>query len=94
MISLSFLAELAGYMNNEIRKIILNGGAHEITAFEVKEVNQSTVEMEYLIPSGAVNEVTLIELKNGDGQTISSNTVYVPITADTVIRHKVQVKEV
>lgn len=94
MIDASFLAELASYVNGEITKLSLNSGAHEITDFELKEVDQSTVEMEYLIPIGSVAEVTLIELKNSSDETISSNAVYVPITADTIIRHTIQLKEV
>lgn len=93
MIPSEFIVELAEYVNDTITTVSLNSGAYETSSFVIKEVNDSTLELEYIIPFGAVTEVTLIELKSAVGQVISRNEVSVPVLVDTIIRQAIQVKE-
>ncbi|MFB0840948.1 ketopantoate hydroxymethyltransferase [Paenibacillus oleatilyticus] len=93
MIPTTFLNELAQYANTQIAKVVLNG-SYEINTFRIKKVEAGTVELEYIIPAGSVAEVKLIELRSSAGKVVSSNTAYVPIISDTVIKHTMTVKEV
>ncbi|MNI87236.1 hypothetical protein D3C73_1444170 [compost metagenome] len=92
MIASSLLSEIAILAESKIAKVVLNE-TFEIVDFEVKSANGATVGMQYIIPVSAVPVVTKIELKDGAGQVISSNDVYVPITSDTLILQTIEVKE-
>ncbi|MEI7027912.1 ketopantoate hydroxymethyltransferase [Paenibacillus sp. y28] len=92
MITSTYLAELAGYTDQRIAKVLLND-SYEISDFSVKQQTGSTVDLEYLIPNGSVSEVTKIELRGASGDVISSSAVYVPITSDTIIRQILTVRE-
>lgn len=93
MIVQNYLNELAQYTDEKVAKVVLNGGVYEITTFQVKQITDSTLLMEYMVPVGAVNEITLIELKSASGAVVSSNNVYIPVTSDTIIKHTITVKE-
>ena len=92
MIASTLLSEIAILADSRIAKVVLNE-TYEIDDFEVKSVSGSTVGMQYIVPISAVPVVTKIELKDGAGQVISSNDVYVPITSDTLILQTIEVKE-
>ncbi|AFL99769.1 hypothetical protein Desde_1343 [Desulfitobacterium dehalogenans ATCC 51507] len=92
MISTKFLSSIAGYVDGQVAKVVLNG-SYEITSFKVKETGQGLVNMQYVVPDGAVPIVSLIELRDSSDTVISSNEVYVPITADTIITQSIRVKE-
>ncbi|MFD0712856.1 ketopantoate hydroxymethyltransferase [Paenibacillus sp. GCM10027626] len=92
MIATAYLGELASYTNNKIAKVVING-TFEITSFSVKQATGGVIEMKYMIPNGAVPEATLVELRSAGNDVISSNVVSVPITSDTIITQKIQVRE-
>ncbi|HHY27702.1 MAG TPA: ketopantoate hydroxymethyltransferase [Desulfitobacterium dehalogenans] len=92
MISIEFLSSIAGYVDGQVAKVVLNG-SYEITSFKVKEAEQGLVNMQYVVPDGVVPIVSLIELRDSSDTVISSNEVYVPITADTIITQSIRVKE-
>jgi hypothetical protein len=92
MILQSYLNEVAQYTNEKVAKVVLNG-TYEISAFQVKQLTDSTLLMEYLVPAESVSEITLIELKSASGTVVSSNNVYIPVTSDTIIKHTITVKE-
>lgn len=93
MIETSFLSQVAGFVSGYVAKVVLNGNV-EITTFSVKEVRDNVLHLEYLVPAAAVSEVRLIQLQNAAGKTVSSNTVYVPISTDTFIKQSIEVSEV
>ncbi|WP_281868347.1 ketopantoate hydroxymethyltransferase [Brevibacillus parabrevis] len=93
MIESSFLGTVAGFINNYVSKVLLNGTV-EITTFSKKEVRDNVLHLEYLVPAAVVSEVRLIQLQNAAGKTVSSNTVYVPISTDTFIKQSIEVSEV
>jgi len=92
VISIEFLSSIAGYVDGQVAKVVLNG-SYEITSFKVKEAEQGLVNMQYVVPDGVVPIVSLIELRDSSDTVISSNEVYVPITADTIITQSIRVKE-
>ncbi|AZK48504.1 ketopantoate hydroxymethyltransferase [Paenibacillus lentus] len=89
----SFLNDVARFVDANISKVVLNDTV-EITDFTVKEVTESTVGMQYLVPAADVSLVTKIDLKDANNNVKSTNSLYVPITTDTLLLHTVQVKEV
>lgn len=91
MIPTTYLNELAQYTDDKIAKVVINE-TYEVESFLLRELSGNLIELEFMIPLGAVSDVTLIELQSEDGQTISTNTVFVPITTDTMIRQTIQVK--
>lgn len=92
MISTEFLTSVAGYIEGETTKVVLNGD-YEITSFKTKETGQGLITMQYIVPNGVMPIVTLIELRDSSDNVISINEVYVPITADTIITQTIRVKE-
>jgi len=93
MIAQQFLNDVAGYVDSRVAKVVLNG-SYEITQFEVKQVTDNTLALNYIIPAAEVSLVTLIELQDATGNVITSNNVHVPITADTLMLQNITVTEV
>lgn len=94
MIPVSFLNDIAQFINNETFKIILNSGEYEITNFDSKTVEDNLLTINYTVPNGAVGVVERIELRKSNNEVISDNTVYVPITADSIFKQTFRVTEV
>ncbi|WP_127531187.1 ketopantoate hydroxymethyltransferase [Paenibacillus kobensis] len=92
MITKVFKNEMAQYAADRIDKIALNAGAYTISAFTVKQVEEGTITLNYIIPIGAVPTVNRIEVKSLTG-TISDNAVNIPITTDTLIVQVISVEE-
>ena len=92
MIERAFLAEIAEYTENKIAKVVLNDSL-EITDFLVKEMIDTKVGMQYLIPAAQISLVTKIVLVDQSGTAISTNEVYIPIASDTLLLQTIQVKE-
>lgn len=93
MISSILLQEMAQHINRRIAKVVLNQSV-EITDFQIKDVSEQEVLMEYIIPAGAAETVTLIELQDEAGTVLTTNPVYIPLTTDTLIKHPIAIKEV
>lgn len=92
MIERDFLTEIAEYTENKIAKVVLND-SWEITDFLVKEMTDTKVGMQYLIPAAQISLVTKIALVDQNGLAISTNEVYIPIASDTLLLQTIQVKE-
>lgn len=92
MIERAFLTEIAEYTENKIAKVVLNNSL-EITDFLVKEMTDTKVGMQYLIPASQISLVTKIALVDQSGTAISTNEVYIPIASDTLLLQTIQVKE-
>ncbi|MEK5480297.1 ketopantoate hydroxymethyltransferase [Paenibacillus sp. FSL R5-0407] len=93
MIASSFLNGVANYTHGRIAKVVLND-LIEITNFAIKEVTESTVGMQYIVPAALVSLVTKIDLKDSSNNLISTNNVYVPIASDTLLLQTILIKEV
>lgn len=92
MITANLLDGVANYVNERIGKVVING-SYEITNFKVKEVTESIVALNYIVPVADVGLVTLIELKDTDNRVLTSNPVNIPIVADHMMLHTIRVKE-
>lgn len=93
MIAEQLLHDLAEYVGGRVAKVVLNGN-YEIAEFEVKQVTDNVLALNYLVPVSDVPLITLIELKDSANKVLSSNEVNVPITSDTMMLQTVEVKEV
>ncbi|MEV2910700.1 ketopantoate hydroxymethyltransferase [Paenibacillus larvae] len=92
MIATAFLNEVAGYAQDRIGKVVLNG-EYEVENVQ-KTLNDNVINLEYVVFKGAVENINTIEVKATDGGLISKNEVFIPITSDTVIKQTLFVEEV
>ena len=88
----NLLSDTANFVMNEISKVVLNESV-EISNFTVKQVSNNTVEIEYEVTPQQVSTITRLQLCKADDTILTDATVYVPILDETVINHKIQVKE-
>lgn len=93
MINTQFLTDIANYIDGRVVKVKLNE-TYEITDFEVKEVTNSTLALNYVVPVAELTLITKIELKDAADVVVASNDVHVPITSDTLMLQTIEVKEV
>ena len=92
MIHAQFINKVAEYVEQQISKVVLNG-SHEITSFEVKQVNENTVVLNYFVMANEVSHISLIEMKDAANEVITSNVVDGPVTSDTMLLQTILVKE-
>ncbi|MDQ0175973.1 ketopantoate hydroxymethyltransferase [Bacillus chungangensis] len=92
MIDPVYLNEVAEYTKDNINKVVLNK-TYDIFDFVIKEVDKTTVKLEYKIPNGLVDAVKSVELRKEDGYAVSINEVYIPISGDTIVGHTIKIKE-
>jgi hypothetical protein len=92
MIAQQFLHDVAEYVDSRVAKVMLNG-SYEITQFEVKQVTDNILALNYIIPAAEVSLVTLIELQDAAGNVITTNNVNVPISSDTLMLQTITVRE-
>jgi len=93
MIQTHVLKDVATYLNGRVAKVVLNG-TFEITNFKVKQVTDSTLVLNYLVPVASIGNINLIELKDATNAVLTSNAVEIPITSDTLMLQTILVKEV
>lgn len=92
-ITSSLLEDTANFIMNETNKVILNGSI-EINTFTVKRVSNNVFELEYEVsPNLGISNITRIQLCKSDGTALTDVVVYVPILDETLVNHKIQVKE-
>ncbi|NGP58142.1 ketopantoate hydroxymethyltransferase [Paenibacillus thiaminolyticus] len=92
MISSALLRDVAKYIDGRVAKVVING-TFEITDFEVKNVTENVLVLNYIVPVEKVSWITLVELKDASGNVLSSNAVNVPITADHLMVQTIEIKE-
>lgn len=89
----SLLNESAGFINSIINKIIVNENV-EVTEFVTKQVSGNVVELEYNVNNGmGVNAINRLRVCKADGTVLTDVNVYVPVVGETLINHKISVKE-
>lgn len=93
MIAEQLLHDIAEYVDGRVAKVVLNG-TYEITQFEVKEVTENVLALNYIIPVSDVSLVTTIELKDATDNILTAHNVNVPITTDTLMLQTIEAKEV
>lgn len=89
----NLLAETANFIDSIIYKIIVNDNV-EITDFVTKEVTDNTVELEYSVNNDlGVNLINRLRVCKEDGTVLTDATVYIPVVGETLVNHKISVKE-
>ena len=88
----SLLVGTANYVKDSIAKVLVNGTV-AITNFVTKQVNNTTVELEYSVSSNDVNTITQLQLCKADDTVLTSVAVYVPIVGETLVNHKIKISE-
>lgn len=91
MIHQTLLNDIAQLVDGKIKKVVINE-MYEITDFVVKQVTESVIGLNYIIPVSVISLVELIELKDENDQILSSNAVQVPIAADHMMLQTISVK--
>lgn len=85
------LTGVAGFVSGDIAKARINGSV--IISDINKTTEGATLEITYTVTSAQVTEITGIELLDADNQVLTASTVYVPVTASTILKHIIPVKE-
>ncbi|MBB6632750.1 ketopantoate hydroxymethyltransferase [Cohnella thailandensis] len=92
MINQTFLNDIATYVNGRVAKVVING-SYEITDFVVKQVTESTMALNYIVPVSDVQLITQIELKDSGGKMLTSSPVNIPVSSDILMLQSIIVKE-
>ncbi len=92
MIETSFLHDVAVYVDGRVAKVVING-SYTITSFKVKQVTDSTLALNYIVPVSAVQLITQIDLQDASGKVLTRNAVNVPISSDTLILQTILIEE-
>lgn len=87
----ALLTDTANYVSGDIASARINGSVM-ISELE-KSVDGSTLTVTYTVPQDQVSAVTLAELMDSDGNVLTSSTVYVPVEANTVMKHIIPAAE-
>lgn len=89
----NLLTETANFIDSIIYKIIVNDNV-EITDFVTKQVSDNTVELEYNVNNDlGVNFINRLRVCKEDGTVLTDATVYIPVVGETLVNHKISVKE-
>ena len=87
----ALLAGTANFISGDVASARING---TITIGELaKSVSGSTLTVTYTVPMGQTDAVTQAELLDGEGNVLTSSAVYVPVTAQTILKHVIPVAE-
>ncbi|WP_276358396.1 ketopantoate hydroxymethyltransferase [Cohnella caldifontis] len=92
MISSVFLHDVAEYTDSRVAKVVLNG-SYAITNFQVKQVTDDTLALNYIVPAADISLITRIEVKDAADVVLTSNDVNVPIASDTLMLQTIKAKE-
>ena len=87
----ALLAGTANFISGDVASARINGTIPigELT----KTVSGSTLTVTYTVPMGQTDAVTQAELLDGEGNVLTSSAVYVPVTAQTILKHVIPVAE-
>lgn len=89
----NLLTETANFIDSIIYKIIVNDNV-EITDFVTKQVSDNTVELEYNVNNDlGVNFINRLRVCKKDGTVLTDATVNIPVVGETLVNHKISVKE-
>lgn len=87
----ALLTGTANFISGDVASARING---TITIGELaKTVSGSTLTVTYTVPMGQTDAVTQAELLDGEGNVLTSSAVYVPVTAQTILKHVIPVAE-
>lgn len=81
----------ASFISSDIAKARING------TIDIDDLNKSvsanTLTLTYTVTQSQTEEITLTELLDESGNILTSSTIYVPVTQNTIIKHTIPVLE-
>lgn len=88
----ALLNDTANFVSAEISHVLLNDTIL-ISEFDVKQVSENILTIEYKVTPNMVDIITDIKLIKADNTVLTRSAVYVPITQPVINKHTITVKE-
>lgn len=87
----ALLTGVANFVSGDVASALINGtvSVTELT----KSVSGSTLTVQYTVPAGNLAEITTVALLDAEGSTLTSSTVYIPVSGATLLEHVIPVAE-
>ena len=85
----TLLSGVANFVSGDVASARINGtvSISDLT----KSVEDNTLTVSYTVTG--VTEITLVELLDGEGNVLTSSSIYVPVGESTVMKHTIPVAE-
>lgn len=87
----ALLTGVAGFVSGDVASARINGTI-PITSLN-KSLEGSVLTITYTVASSQTTEITSVELLDGEGNVLTSSTVYVPVGSSVVMKHTIPVAE-
>lgn len=87
----ALLTGVANFVSGDVATARVNGSVL-ISALD-KQVTGSSLVITYTVAQEQASEITQVELLDADNNVLTSSTVYIPVTASTVLKHTIPVAE-
>lgn len=87
----ALLTGVANFVSSDVSTARINGSV-SISELD-KQVSGSTLTITYTVTQEQTAEITQVELLDADSNVLTSSTVYIPLTASTVLKHTIPVAE-
>lgn len=87
----ALLQDTANFVSSDITSARVNGTV-SIADLD-KTVQGDTLTVTYAVAQSQAEVITSVELLDSSGRVLTSSTVYVPVSASTILKHVIPVKE-
>ena len=87
----ALLGDVADFVSGDVASARINGTI-PITSLN-KSVEGNILTITYTVASSQTTEITSVELLDGEGNVLTSSTVYVPVGDTIVMKHTIPVSE-
>ena len=87
----ALLTDVANFVSSDVASALINGTV-SVTNL-TKSVSGSTLTVQYTVPAGDLTEITTVALLDAEGNTLTSSTVYIPVSGATLLEHTIPVAE-
>lgn len=87
----ALLTGVANFVAGDVASALINGtvSVTELTT----SVSGSTLTIQYTVPAGSLTEITTVALLDAEGNTLTSSSVYIPVSGATLLEHIIPVAE-
>ena len=87
----ALLTDVANFVSGDVASALINGTVPVSNL--TKSVSGSTLTVRYTVPAGDLTEITTVALLDAEGNTLTSSTVYIPVSGATLLEHTIPVAE-
>lgn len=87
----ALLTDVANFVSGDVASALINGTVPVSNL--TKSVSGSTLIVQYTVPAGDLTEITTVALLDAEGNTLTSSTVYIPVSGATLLEHTIPVAE-